>query len=132
MFILLTIVPTNDNGFAMSSNQFRDAISLRYGKQPKDLPSHCNSDGEVFTVGHVPNCKKGGLFMFRHDERRDLHIELVKSAGFSQTVKESIVGNADKNGEEDLELTGVYKGFRNIRGKLCLTVAFLMVTLSLM
>ena len=27
----LTIVATNDNGFAMSPNQFRDAISLKYG-----------------------------------------------------------------------------------------------------
>ena len=27
----LTIVPTNDNGFSMSSNQFRDAISLDMG-----------------------------------------------------------------------------------------------------
>ena len=34
----LTIVPTNDNGFAMSSNQFRDAISLRYGKQLRICP----------------------------------------------------------------------------------------------
>ena len=98
----LTIVPTNDNGFAMSSNQFRDAISLRYGKQPKDLPSHCDGDGEVFTACHALNCKKGGLVTFRHNELRDLHIELVKSAGFSQTVKEPIVSDADKNGEGGL------------------------------
>ena len=31
------------------------------------------------------------------NELRDLHIELVKSEGFSQTVKEPIVSDADKN-----------------------------------
>ena len=103
----LTIVPTEDNGFAMSSNQFRDAISLRYGKQPKDLPSHCDGDGEVFTVCHALNCKKGGLVTFRHNELRDLNIELVKSVGFSQTVKEPIISDAGKMVKEDLELTGV-------------------------
>ena len=87
----LTIVPTNDNGFSMSSNQFRDAISLRYGKQPTNLPSICDADGESFTVCHALNCKKGGLVTFRHNELRDLNIELVKSAGFIQTVKEPIV-----------------------------------------
>ena len=129
----LTIVPTNDNGFAMSSNQFRDAISLRYGKQPKNLPSHCDGDGEVFTVCHALNCKKGGLVTFRHNELRDFHIELVKSAGFSQTVKEPIASDADKkNGEGGLGADWVYQGFGNIREKRCLTVAFLMLTLSLM
>jgi len=107
----LTIVPTEDNGFAMSSNQFRDAISLRYGKQPKDLPSHCDGDGEVFTVCHALNCKKGGLVTFRHNELRDLNIELVKSAGFSQTVKEPIISDADKNGEGGLRADWGVRGF---------------------
>ena len=93
----------------MSSNQFRDAISLQYGKQPKDLPSH--GDGEVFTVCHALNCKKGGLVTFRHNELRDLHIELVKSAGFSQTVKKPIVSDADKNGEGGLRADWGVRGF---------------------
>ena len=39
-----------------------------------------------------------------------MNIELVKSAGFSQIVKEPIISDADKNGEGDLELTGVLEG----------------------
>ena len=83
----------------MSSNQFRDAISLRYGKQPTNLPSTCDADGENFTVCHALNCKKGGSVTFRHNELRDLNIELVKSAGFTQTVKEPIIKETDKKGE---------------------------------
>ena len=107
----LTIVPTNDNGFSMSSNQFRDAISLRYGKQPTNLPSICDADGESFTVCHALNCKKGGLVTFRHNELRDLNIELVKSAGFTQTVKEPIVKETDKNGEGGLRADWSVRGF---------------------
>ena len=55
----LTIVPTNDNGFSMSSHQFRDSIALRYGRTPTNLPSLCDVDGEIFTVCHALNCKKG-------------------------------------------------------------------------
>ena len=95
----------------MNSNQFRDAISLRYGKQPTNLPSICDADGEGFTVCHALNCKKGGLVTFRHNELRDLNIELVKSAGFTQTVKEPIVKETDKNGEGGLRADWSVRGF---------------------
>ena len=91
----------------MSSNQFRDAISLRYGKQPTNLPSICDADGESFMVCHALNCKKGGLVTFRHNELRDLNIELVKSAGFTQTAKEPIVKETDKKVKGVFVLIGV-------------------------
>ena len=56
----------------------------------------------VFIVCHALNCKKGGLVTFRHNELRDLNIQLVKSAGFSQIVKEPSISDADKNGEGGL------------------------------
>ena len=54
----LTIVPAQNNGFAMSSTQFRDALTLRYGRTPTNLATHCDADGEEFTVCHALNCKK--------------------------------------------------------------------------
>jgi len=95
----LTIVPTQNNGFAMSSTQFRDALALRYGRTPTNLSTHCDADGEEFTVCHALNCKKGGLVTLRHNELRDLNIEMVKTAGFTHTVKEPMVKESDVKGE---------------------------------
>jgi len=41
----------------------------------------------------------------------DLHIELVKSARFTQPVKEPIVSDADKNGEGGLRADWGIRGF---------------------
>ena len=59
------------------------------------------------------SAKKGGLVTFRHNELRDLNIELVKSAGFTQTqtVKEPIVKETDKNGEGGLHADWSVRGF---------------------
>ena len=70
----------------MSSTQFRDALALRYGRTPTNLATHCDADGEEFTVCHALNCKKGGLVTLRHNELRNLNIEMVKTASL-HTVK---------------------------------------------
>ena len=49
------------NHFDLSPCEFRDAMALRYGRIPVDLPTHCDADGEIFTVNHALNCSKGGL-----------------------------------------------------------------------
>ena len=51
------------------------------------------------------------MVTFRHNELRDLNIELVKSAGFTQTVKEPIVKETDKNGEGGLRADWSVRGF---------------------
>ena len=61
------------DNFDMSPNEFRDAIALRYGRIPIDLPTHCDADGEVFSVNHALNCSKGGLVYGRHNELKDLN-----------------------------------------------------------
>ena len=42
----LPIVPTQNNGFAMSSTQFRDALALRYVRTHSNLTTHRDADGE--------------------------------------------------------------------------------------
>ena len=95
----------------MSSTQFRDALALRYGRTPTNLSTHCDADGEEFTVCHALNCKKGGLVTLRHNELRDLNIEMVKSAGFTYTVKEPSVKDSDVKGEGGLRVDWGVRGF---------------------
>ena len=126
----LTIVPTQNTGFAMSATQFRDALTLRYGRTPTNLATHFDADGEEFKVCHALNCIKGGLVTLRHNELRDLNIEMVKTAGFTHTVKEPTVKDSDMKGEGGLRVD--WSVSSSIREKRCSIAAFSMLTLSLM
>ena len=59
----LSVIPMEGNHFDLSPCEFRDAMALRYGRIPVDLPTHCDAVGEIFTcaVNHALNCSKGGL-----------------------------------------------------------------------
>ena len=50
---------------------FRDAIALRYGWLPSNIPSTCTC-GKSFTVEHALSCPLGGFPSIRHNEIRDL------------------------------------------------------------
>ena len=93
--------------FAITSTWFRDSLALRYGRTPTNRSTHYGADGEKFTVCQALNCKKGGLVILRHNKLRDLNIEMVKTAGFTHTVKEPAVKDSGVKGEGVLELTGV-------------------------
>ena len=84
----LSVIPVAGNHFDMSPNEFRDAIALRYGCIPIDLLTHCDADGEVFSVNHALNCSKGGLVYGRHNELRDLNCSLLDN------------GNANTNAQQ--------------------------------
>ena len=43
----------------------------------------------------------------RHNEQHDLNIEMVKTAGFTYTVKNPTVKDLDMKGEGVSEMTGV-------------------------
>ena len=52
----LTVLPKQDNFFSMSADEFRDALSLRYGRTPPKMPRSCEADGESFDVINPLNC----------------------------------------------------------------------------
>ena len=95
----LSILPTNDNFFALSPDEFRDAVALRYQFTPKELPSTCDGCSEDFDLCHALNCKKGGLVIARHNELRDLNCDLCSLAGLSQIISEPIVQESNENDE---------------------------------
>jgi hypothetical protein len=67
----LNVTPSTFNGTELSAQEFRDALFLRYGRSPGDLPSHCDGCGQKFTIQHALECKKGGKVIQRHNELRD-------------------------------------------------------------
>jgi hypothetical protein len=74
----LSSSPSIVNGTELSTQEFRDALHMRYGITPPDLPLKCDGCDQHFTLQHALSCKKGGLVIFRHNEIRD---ELVYLAG---------------------------------------------------
>ena len=72
----LTTLPLADKGFALSKQEFRDAVLLRYKLDLDGLPERCPC-GESFSVNHAMMCKKGGFVTLRHNEIRDITKEML-------------------------------------------------------
>ena len=66
----LTSLPLEEFGFALHKGAFRDALALRYGRQPTNTPTNC-ACGVHVTVEHSLSCPKGGFPSIRHNEVRD-------------------------------------------------------------
>jgi hypothetical protein len=92
----LSVLPSEINQFQMSASEFSDALALRYGRTPNNLPSRCDADGEVFDLNHALNCAKGGLVYARHNELRDLNCSLLELAGLKQIISEPVVYESDE------------------------------------
>ena len=57
--------------FYFTKGGFRDALSLRYGWIPPNLPSTCEC-GSPFSIEHSLSCPKEGFTIIRHNEVRDI------------------------------------------------------------
>ena len=67
----LSVLPLQDQGFNLNKGEFRDAISLRYGWQLKNVLHHCKC-GKNFSADHAMICPYSGLSISRHNEIRDI------------------------------------------------------------
>ena len=72
----LCALPLQEHGFALHKSAFRDALDLRYGWFPIDLPTSC-SCGKGLSVEHALSCSRGGFLTLRHNEIRDLTAVLL-------------------------------------------------------
>ena len=66
----LTALPLDEFGFSLHKGAFKDALALRYGWLPYNVPTNC-ACGSHFTVEHSLSCPKGGFPSIRHNEVRD-------------------------------------------------------------
>ena len=76
----LKVMLSTVNGTELGAQEWRDALFLRYGLDPPDLPTHCDECEARFTISHALDCKKGGLVTARHNELRDRVADLASKA----------------------------------------------------
>ena len=72
----LSTLPIAEHGFALYKSAFRDALCIRYGWHPPNLPLQCTS-GKQFSVEHALSCTHGCFPSIRHNELRDITAELM-------------------------------------------------------
>jgi len=72
----LTSLPIEEFGFCLHKGAFKDALALRYGWTPSNIPLHCEC-GSSFTVEHALSCPRGGFPIIRHNEIRDVTATLL-------------------------------------------------------
>ena len=76
----LTVQPSTVNETELGGQEWRDALFLRYGLEPPDLPTYCDRCQAKFSVSHALDCKKGGLVTEGHNELRDGVADLAGKA----------------------------------------------------
>ena len=72
----LTVLPLSEHGFTLHRAAFHDALALRYGWTPTNMPSTCDC-GKHFSVEHALSCSRGGFPSIRHNEIRDITATLL-------------------------------------------------------
>jgi hypothetical protein len=75
--VLVTTLPIEKYGFALSKMEFRDQLLMRYKWPLPDLPTTC-SCGASFDLNHSQICHLGGFINMRHDELRNLMASEMK------------------------------------------------------
>ena len=72
----LTVLPLSEHGFTLHRAAFHDALALRYGWIPTNMPTTCEC-GKHFSVEHALSCARGGFISIRHNEIRDVTATLL-------------------------------------------------------
>ena len=90
---------------------FETVCALRYGRVPVKMAGFCDGCNQRFDLSHALNCKMGGLVGARHNESRDLNLDLLSLTGLTQTVRELLIKEPDSTGENALSVDWDVQGF---------------------
>ena len=82
----LSALPLHSHGFDLHKGMFRDALCIRYGWRPPDLPGTCVC-GSSFTVTHALSCPYGGYPIRRHNDLRNLTATLLREICTNVTIE---------------------------------------------
>ena len=103
-----------EHGFALHKGAFHDALALRYGWIPSEMPSMCTC-GSKFSVEHALSCAKGGFPSIRHNEIRNLTAtevchDVCIEPGLQPVSNETLTG-ASANRQDGARLDIAANGF---------------------
>ena len=95
----LTALPLKDHGFCLNKQEFRDAVSLRYGWRIANTAQFC-ACGKENTIDHSLICLKGGFVNMRHNALRDLNAEIQGEVCKDVVIEPSLIplGNEEISG----------------------------------
>ena len=113
----LTALPLVEHGFVLHKGAFHDALALRYGWTPSEMPSMCTC-GSKFSVEHALSCAKGGFPSIRHNEICNLTATLLTEVchnvriepGLQPVTNETLTG-ASANRQDGARLDIAANGF---------------------
>ena len=116
----LTALPLTEHGFTLHKGAFLDALALRYGWSPSEMPSKC-ACGNNFSVEYALSCAKGGFPSIRHNEIWDLTATLLTKvchdvcieAGLQPISNEILTGattNTQDGARPDIAANGFWGG----------------------
>ena len=75
-----TVVPSTVNGTDLGAQEWHNALFLRYGLEPPDLPKYCDGCQAKFSISHALECRKSGIVTACHNEICDKVADLAVKA----------------------------------------------------
>ena len=113
----LSALPIKRLGYVVNKQEFRDAVSLRYGWTIPDMPKTCGC-GKQNSIDHLLMCSKGGYTIMRHNALRDCEAKLLREVcrdvktepALIPTVSEMMSGNIADRARADVSAIGVWSG----------------------
>ena len=99
----LSCLPVAEHGFSLSRQCFLDALALRYGWSPLDLPDNC-ACGSPFSVAHAMSCLTGGYAVLRHNHVCDYLATQVQSVCPAVDTEPRLLALPDHPDEACLDL----------------------------
>ena len=114
----LTALPLKELGYCLNKQEFKDAISLRYGWRIPNTPHYCGC-GSKNNVDHTLICAKGGYVAMRHNALRDLNAELQREVRRDVVTEprllpldgEEIEGSSADRAAPDISSRGIWSTF---------------------
>ena len=116
----LSVSPSPLNDMELSHEEFRDGLALRFGLEPVNTPTNCDGCGELTSLTHAMNCRRGGLIIQRHDAIKHEVGYLAESALSPSSVRDEPTincsqetgtseGGADSGERGDLMIRGMWE-----------------------
>lgn len=119
----VTARPMHDHSTVLHKGEFRDAVYLRYGWEPLNLPETCGC-GKPFNAVHAMECMVGGFRGVMHNEVNYVFFSSCREAGFKDVTMEPELqplngetfkyksANVDEEARSDLRVCGFWTRLR--------------------